>query len=169
MAFKRPIAGVDLPIIDKKGRVLLPSTIRNAIIANTKALDEDAGSREFYLAKHPEAPALIGLEAAELKEMNEKISSSATDAADVNPLIEHEAKRTSIYSLTEPVPFDDSGRFTLSAAALRRGNLKGHAFIFGTGTTLQIWSPEEYRAYPKANPDLLAELSALMTEKGLES
>jgi MraZ protein len=175
------ISGCGLSVIDKKGRVALPPTLRNAIIANNLAVDpvlgDDASktevrarrddNREFFVGKHPQGEALIGYDGAIQAEIEERISThEAARSVGGNLDFDFTARRKS-YPRTEPVPFDASGRFTLSPRMIQRASLDGWAFFYGLGKLIEIWNPQILIADPDGDEEMQDECRFLMREKGL--
>jgi MraZ protein len=154
------VTGSGLSPIDAKGRVALPPALRNAVISNSEG-------RSFYLASHQDAVALVGFDAVTLDQMSQRIEASE-DAAAAGGLPKFNiAARRDFFATAEPLPFDSSGRFVLSARMRDRGGLQDFAYFVGVGNMFEVWNPQNLLAEPDANPRLLADVRWALKERGL--
>jgi MraZ protein len=154
------ILGCGLSAIDRKGRVALPPDLRNAVIANSE-------SKTIFLSRHSETQALTGFDGAMLEEFNRQIDTSEqASAANGAPQLNYSARRSSFLSV-EPVPFDGSGRFTLSPTMCKRGGLSDLAFFVGLGNFFEVWNPHLLLADTTASETMKDEARWALEGKGL--
>ena len=154
------ISGSGLSVIDGKGRVSIPSDLRNAVFANS-------AERIFYLAKQSGQAALIGYDKLALEERNRNIEAAELAAAS-NGVPDYDiASRAKTFPSVETVPFDTSGRFVLSAKFRARAELENLAFFAGFGRFFCIWNPLKLIVRPDVDDDLKDDVRWLLKERGL--
>jgi MraZ protein len=152
--------GSGLSVIDGKGRVALPPALRNAVISNS-------AGRSFYLASHPEAVALTGFDADTLDLIGARVEAAENAAAAGGlPKFDYGSRR-SFYPSAEPLPFDSSGRFVLSAKMREFGGLESLAFFAGLGNMFEIWNPHTLLADPNGNKAMQADARWALKDRGL--
>jgi MraZ protein len=154
------ILGCGLSVIDRKGRVALPPDMRNAVLSNSEA-------RTIFLSRHAESQALAGFDGAMLAQFKSQIDTSdnaraTSGAAGMN----YGTRRTSFQTI-ETVPFDASGRFTLSPAMCKRGGLTDLAFFIGLGDLFEVWNPHLLLADANVEEPTKDEARWALEDKGL--
>jgi MraZ protein len=155
------LLGCGLSAIDRKGRVALSADLRSAVLANSN----DANI--IYLSRHAETTALTGFDGAMLAELNRKIETAEQAmATSGTPAINFGARRT-WFQTAEQVPFDGSGRFTLSPTMCKRGGLTDLAFFIGLGGLFEVWNPHLLLADPIADEAMKDEVRWALEGKGL--
>ncbi len=154
------ISGSGLSVIDGKGRVSIPPDLRNAVIANS-------AERSFYLGKQSGHAALVGYDKAALEDRNRNIEAAEMSAA-ANGVPEYDfGARSKTFPSVEPVPFDTSGRFVLSAKLRARAQLDNLAFFAGFGRFFCIWNPFILIERADIDEDLREDARWALKEKGL--
>lgn len=130
--------GDGLGLVDDKGRVAIPSSLRAALAANAPRADgKDGGT--VIIGVHENSPCLIGYDEGYRKVLKER--AAAREASFLlgsnahNPNFRREAAQG------EAVPFDGSGRFIMPAFPRFHANIETNAFFFGTFDCFEIWDP----------------------------
>ncbi len=155
-----PVTGCGLSAIDAKGRVALPPLLRNAVLTNGEG-------RTVYFGKHPQARALQGFDSSFLEEQSARIAAAEAAAASTGLLDLNYGARRNFFASAEPVPFDASGRFTLTPRMKDRAGLEGLAFFAGLGSVIEVWNPHLLLEDPNGDPDLQDDARWALKEKGL--
>ncbi len=132
--------------IDAKGRVAIPACLRGTIEAN-------GDSRTITLARHPNAPCLIGYDRGWTLHIRAQIASEAAEGLGPTSVVERDNIKRKAYGMVEEVPFDASGRFILQGFLRHRAELEDLAFFYGFGDTFEIWSPKVLLETPEIDED----------------
>jgi MraZ protein len=154
-------AGHGLSVIDAKGRVAIPVSLRATLEANGK------GRKLVMIARHPDSPCLIGFDRARLYQINDRIDHEEDRERVAGRPYDYYAKIRRAFGQAEETPFDDSGRFILPSFLRSKGGLDDLAYFFGTGQFFEIWNPRPLLADAALNPDAAEGAEWFMTEKGL--
>jgi MraZ protein len=132
-------AGHGLSVIDAKGRVAIPVSLRATLEANGK------GRKLVMIARHPDSPCLIGFDRARLHQINDRI--------------DHEEDRERVAGR----PYDYYAKIRRAFGQAE----ETLAYFFGTGQFFEIWNPRPLLADAALNPDAAEGAEWFMTEKGL--
>ena len=116
--------------IDKKGRVSVPASFRNA-------LGEDAGSGIITFRSYK----LPAIEALSMQRM--KIISESVDNLDLFSEDQDDFAST-IFADAHQLNFDSDGRIILPEDLCLHANLKDTVAFVGRGTTFQLWNPDAF-------------------------
>ncbi|WP_375272114.1 division/cell wall cluster transcriptional repressor MraZ [Sphingomonas sp.] len=156
--------GKGLGLVDDKGRVAIPNTLRGALAKNSPRDDgKDGGT--VIIAAHPTYrcliaydPGFVPIHKAELK---------AREAAD-----EAKEGRTDWNILdragaAEPLPFDGSGRFIMPAFERRYARIGGAAVFLGSFNWITIWSPALLLETSDVDPFIREFVEFTCEEKGI--
>ena len=115
--------------IDKKGRVSLPSSFRNAL--------PKANRNEIILYKSIKSSSIEGCGIGRLKEIAKRINSLDFFSEDYDDF------STSIFSEIVTTSIDKEGRFLIPDELKIYADLKTEAAFFGQGHFFQIWEPKQ--------------------------
>lgn len=119
--------------IDRKGRVSVPASYRNALAAQSFP----------GIVAYP-SPVSNAIECCGMDRMERLAAGIET----FNPFSdEFGAFATAILSRAHQLSFDSEGRVMLPEPLLAHGELDGVATFAGRGPVFQIWNPEAYAAY----------------------
>ena len=118
--------------LDAKGRMVLPAKIKAGI--------PEASSGELMLRMGFE-PSLILYPIMEYKRLFSKIGA----LSDFNP--EHRKLKRSFFSGITPVDIDGNGRINIPKVFLEYAHLEREAVVIGLGSSVEIWSPDQYKKY----------------------
>ena len=111
--------------VDKKGRVSLPSSFRNALPKSNK--------NEIILYKSIKTPSIEGCGIGRLKEISKRINNLDFFSDD------HDDFSASIFSEIISINLDKEGRFLIPEELKNYANIKTEAAFFGQGHFFQIW------------------------------
>jgi MraZ protein len=126
--------GHTLNAIDAKGRVVIPAGIRQVI-------EQNGNGRLLVIGKHNVDPCLIAYDsgwAAHLHALRARRDDLQFEKSGTDPSSNPNRRA---FGMTEPVPFDPSGRFILPGFYRNKGQLDDLAFFLGTGDMFEIWNP----------------------------
>jgi MraZ protein len=154
-------AGHGLSVIDAKGRVAIPVSLRATLEANGK------GRKQVMIARHPESPCLIGFDRARLHQINARIDHEEDRERVAGRPYDYYTKMRRAFGQAEETPFDDSGRFIFPSFFMQKGGLDSLAYFFGAGQFFEIWNPRALIADPSLNEDAAEGAEWFMSEKGL--
>ena len=134
--------------IDKKGRVSLPSSFRNALPKSNK--------NEIILYKSIKTPSIEGCGIGRLKEIATRINNLDFFSDD------HDDFSASIFSEIISINLDKEGRFLIPEELKNYANIKTEAAFFGQGHFFQIWETNNgLRNIEKSRTRLLKEKKSL--------
>lgn len=119
--------------IDKKGRVSVPASFRNAL--------KDEDFKGIIVFKSHKNKALEGWSSSRI----EKISDSL-DNFDVFSE-EQDYLATAIFAESQQLTFDNDGRITLPQDMIDYLEVNEHLAFVGQGKTFQIWNPIDLDEY----------------------
>ena len=148
MALEHLFQGSALNAVDAKGRVSVPSFLRQVI-------ERRGDARTIVLAKHDAFaclsaydPAYAALKHAKLERLLEK--------EETNPKaeLEYQQRNLMAFAATEEVPYDSSGRILFPPMMRRKGQIGEVALFLGTGETFQVWNPQLLLDDPRIPEDL---------------
>lgn len=139
MTTARLYYGSGLSVIDAKGRVAIPNQLR-ALIASY------GGGAQIGLAPSGERDCLSAFDLGYIEQIPALLERAYAERAD--PAITRELLASQLYAGIETLPFDASGRFVISPLMRALGELDGLAFFHGSGSVIDIWSPDKALAEP---------------------
>jgi len=125
------LVGRHLNKIDKKGRVSVPKSFREAAV--------EEGFPGVYIYPFFKYPALEGGGEAFLTRLSASLNDSLEMFSD-----EQEELTAITLENTFKLNFDPEGRITLPGQLCRHAGLDGHALFVGHGNRFQIWSPDTH-------------------------
>ena len=114
--------------IDKKGRVTLPSTFRNALPKNNK--------NEIILFKSLKYKSIEGCSSDRIQKIANRIDELDFFSEDQDDFA------TSIFSETIPTKVDTEGRFLIPENLKIYSNISKEVTFIGQGHYFQIWDPK---------------------------
>ncbi len=137
--------GKGLGLVDDKGRVAIPSTLRTALAQNAPRPDgKDGGT--VLVGVHPDFPCLIAHDRGYIEHAKAQLAKRQAEGEIRTGSSEYYAPRMRGASV-EPVPFDGSGRFILPAVERELADIKDVAFFLGDYESFMIWDPRTLVAH----------------------
>jgi len=121
--------------IDKKGRVSVPASFRQAL--------KDEEFSGIIVFKSHKNKALEGWSSSRIEQISDSIDNFDVFSEEQDYLT------TSIFSESQQLGFDIDGRITLPAEMIKQLELDEKIAFVGLGKTFQIWNPkdlEEHKA-----------------------
>ncbi len=141
--------------IDKKGRVSLPSSFRNALPSTDK--------NQIILYKSLKSLSIEGCGVERLNEIAKRINNLDFFSEDYDDF------STSIFSEIVPTKIDKEGRFLIPEDLKQYAKLKNDAVFFGQGYFFQIWDPKIGQEYSQISKKRLLDkkksLRIILTQK----
>ncbi len=129
--------GTTVNKIDRKNRVSVPATFRDALAGQSFK-----GVVAFRSLKHP-AVQCGGME------WMESISTGVNEFELFSE--EHDDLTAALFADAQPLSFDGDGRIVLPAALVEHANLsEGQAAFVGRGHLFEIWAPDTFREFQAA-------------------
>mgnify|MGYP001429634955 CR=1 FL=1 len=119
--------------IDKKGRVSLPSSFRNALPKSNK--------NEIILYKSIKTQSIEGCGIGRLEEIAKRINNLDFFSED------HDDFSASIFSEIISTNIDKEGRFQIPEELKKYANIENEAAFYGQGYFFQIWKPNNGSKY----------------------
>jgi len=156
--------GKGIGLVDDKGRVAIPNTLRASLAKNAPREDGKDGGN-VIIAPHPEYRCLIAYDPnfvpywkARLREMDAK-QAEKSGRVDWNILDRAGG--------AEPLPFDGSGRFIMPTFERKYARIGGAAIFVGSFDWMTIWSPKILIETPGIDPFLKEFVEFTCDEKGI--
>ena len=130
--------GGGIGLVDDKGRVAIPASLRQTLAANTpKANGKDGGT--IVVGVHQKHPCLIAYDPGYVDILAEQLSHREAEHTTADGEFDYNIKRRA--AAGESVPFDGSGRFIMPAFPRFHAGIGGHAFYYGVFDYIEIWDP----------------------------
>ncbi len=136
--------------VDKKGRVSLPSSFRNALPKSNR--------NEIILYKSIKSKSVEGCGIERLNEIAKRINNLDYFSEDFDDF------STSVFSEIIPTTIDRDGRFIIPEELKRYANIGNEVIFFGQGSFFQIWEPKNgLKKKDEARKRLLDQKKSLRT------
>lgn len=132
--------------IDKKGRISVPASFRQAL-----APQSFQGVVVFRSYKFP---AIEGMGIERMERL-----SSSVDELDLFSELQDDLTAT-IFADSQLLPFDSEGRVILPEALLMHAGIQNEAAFVGRGATFQIWNPKDFEDQQKQARERVQEKQA---------
>ncbi|MDY7097744.1 MAG: division/cell wall cluster transcriptional repressor MraZ [Pseudomonadota bacterium] len=145
-----------------KGRFVLPPEFRNAI------KESSDGAKTLCIARHHEWNCLVGFGLGYEAQLEDQLAHEEEMAVRSGKPFDRDRRRLSLFSYRK-VPFDDSGRFIMPGALVKRANIQSGLFFNGMGKFFTIWSPEQLEAEGADFEDLLMDCEDAIVEAEAKS
>lgn len=159
MADRAVFKGYALQGIDGKGRVALPAPMRLIV-------ERQGGERTLLLTDDRQRGCLRAGDQGWSDRLYDRMARDAERALDAGREIDRDEIGASALGHLDDVPFDASGRFILPPFLRGKGKLATHAFFWGAGDSIEIWSPQILLADPGADVGKKERCAWLLSERG---
>lgn len=162
VAGRRGYRGLGLQAVDDKGRVAIPSGLRQTLERN---IGPDAATKDgrIVVVSYDEAEGCImAYDEPYFEQLHAELTAAARDA---KGLIDRNVLRAGI-GPTDDAQFDGSGRFIIPGHLKRAAGITRHAFFYGVGDVFEIWDPARLEAHPRAPAGMKQVCRDLLAEKG---
>jgi MraZ protein len=156
--------GKGLGLVDDKGRVAIPNTLR-AMLAKNAPRDDGKDGGTVIIAPHPEHRCLIAYDPGFVPFWKTRLE--ALDAAQFERTGKVDYNILDRAGGAEPLPFDGSGRFIMPAFERRYARIAGAAVFLGAFNWITIWAPNILLETPDIDPFLKEYVEFTCEEKGI--
>ncbi|MEH3035958.1 MAG: division/cell wall cluster transcriptional repressor MraZ [Sphingomonas adhaesiva] len=164
MADRVDYQGKGLGLVDDKGRVAIPNTLRASLAKNAPRDDgKDGGT--VIIAPHPKHRCLIAYDPGFVPHWKAKLE--AMNAAHTAAGGAHDYNILDRAGGAEPLPFDGSGRFIMPTFERRYAKIGGAAVFLGSFDWITIWSPAILLETPEIDPFLKEYVEFACEDKGI--
>ncbi|MEG3179443.1 division/cell wall cluster transcriptional repressor MraZ [Sphingomonas sp. LT1P40] len=138
-------------MVDDKGRVAIPSTLRATLEKNSGHPVETKEARVAIVSTHESDPCLVAYDEPWFDELHAELKQRAMAFAGDRGRADANIMREGI-GTPENIGFDPSGRFVMPGLHLKRGKIakSGYAFFYGVGDVIEIWDPKTLLDHPTA-------------------
>ncbi|RDE06967.1 division/cell wall cluster transcriptional repressor MraZ [Sphingomonas aracearum] len=126
-------------LVDDKGRVAIPASLRSALAANAPRADGKDGGN-VVIAVHQKNKCLIAYDPAYRAVLKRQADAREANYTADDGEFDYNIKRR--VSHGEEVPFDGSGRCILPGFPRDFANIDKHAFFWGVFDYFEIWDPK---------------------------
>ncbi len=157
--------GYGLQGVDEKGRVSIPAALR-AVVEGNSPSKEGKDARTVIIAAHETEQCLVGYDALYTQQLQREVLARAAAAPDPTAPRNWTANRLN-FGMSEPLPFDASGRFVLQGYPKAHAQIGKFALFIGLGDVFEIWNPQTLVDAPDAPAQLKSLARYLMAEKGV--
>lgn len=137
----RTFAGAGLVSIDAKGRITLPSDIRDVLLATSP-------EHKVCVSLHDHLDCLVGFGTDEQARKMADIAFQWENAVKNDGDFDAEGAAVADYSLTFTANCEASGRFVLNPDLRAMAMIEDRAFIYGAGRNFCIWNPNVFLEAP---------------------
>lgn len=123
--------------IDKKLRVSVPPQFRHLLAK------EEFNGFVAYESLRPDTEAIEACAMSYMQRLNEQI-------AELEEFSEEREMAEMIFAAANTLPMDTAGRVALPEELLEFAGISDKVAFVGKGETFQLWEPERFRAYQRA-------------------
>ena len=156
--------GDGLGLVDDKGRVAIPASLRQALAANSPRPDgKDGGT--IIVGVHPKQTCLRAYDPAFVKILKAKVEAREALHTGEDGEPNYNFKRRGASG--EQAPFDGSGRFIMPPFPRDYAGIGEHAFFWGTFDWIEIWDPATLIAATDVDPVMQAACRFHCKQKGI--
>ena len=156
--------GDGIGLVDDKGRVSIPATLRNTLSANyPRANGKDGGT--VIIGSHETERCLQAYDPGYLDLLAARAAKQEAENLRPDGGVDYNIKRA--LAVGEAVPFDGSGRFIMPAFSRFDAGIGQYAFFFGTFDTIEIWDPATLLATEGYPDSIKRRCRFYMQEKGV--
>ena len=156
--------GDGLGLVDDKGRVAIPASLRQALAANSPRPDgKDGGT--IIIGVHPDQKCLRAYDPAYVKILRAEVDALVARKLKKEGFTDYNLKRRGASG--ESSPFDGSGRFIMPPFPRDYAGIGEHAFFWGTFDWIEIWDPVTLMAATDVDPVMQAACRFHCKQKGI--
>lgn len=156
--------GDGIGLVDDKGRVSIPASLRQTLSANyPKANGKDGGT--VIVGPHQKHRCLVAYDPGYLDILAAQLEAREAQHTAADGERDYNIKRRA--AMGEAVPFDGSGRFIMPAFPRHYARIKGHALFFGVLDQIEIWDPKTLLETPDIADNLKEMAEFYLAERGI--
>jgi MraZ protein len=132
--------GSGLSLVDDKGRLAIPASLRGTLLANTPGI-EGKGGGTIFVGVHQSSKCLVAFDPGYVDRLSEDLDRRERENTAEGGEFDYNIKRCGGLG-GEATPFDSSGRFVLPGFPRFHAGIGSHAFFWGTLDYIEIWDPK---------------------------
>ena len=158
--------GVGLQLVDDKGRVAIPSTLRATLEKNSGFPADSKDARVAILSSHESDRCLIAYDEPYFDALMERLNARSLEYAGDRGRADSNIWREGV-GPSENIAFDPSGRFVMPGMLCQHAGIRksGYAFFYGVGPVVEIWDPATLLAHPSLPESMKAACRYHLEEK----
>ncbi|MBX9795271.1 MAG: division/cell wall cluster transcriptional repressor MraZ [Sphingomonas sp.] len=156
--------GYALQLVDDKGRVAIPSSLRATLVARNPAGIDPKDASTVVIGMHESDPCLIGYDAGFAERLHTDLAERARAHAGADGAPRAQILRSGMAA--EALAFDASGRFIMPGFPRKRVKIGKYAFFYGMGDHFEIWDPATLVACDTAAGVMKDAVRYFMEERG---
>ncbi len=156
--------GGGLALVDDKGRVAIPNSLRHTLAQNSPRSDGKDGGN-IVVAVHEDLPCLVAYDPTYRAELKKELRLRLDLSRGANGKVDDNILRDGANG--DEVPFDGSGRFIMPGYPRFHAGIRDNAFFWGMLDTIEIWDPATLIATPGIAPRMVAACRYHCQEKGI--
>ncbi len=156
--------GDGIGLVDDKGRVSIPAALRQTLAANfPKPSGKDGGT--VIVGAHQKHRCLVAYDPGYVDLLAARLDARETAHTGEDGESDYNIKRRA--AMGEALPFDGSGRFTMTPFSRFHAGIGSHAFFYGVLDYIEIWDPKTL-IDTDGYPDVVKSMARFyMAEKGV--
>lgn len=156
--------GYALQLVDDKGRVAIPASLRATLAARSPAGLDPKEAAQIVIGIHEGDQCLIGYDVLHGEARVAELEARARAHAGPDGAPNDEILRRGMG--VDTLPFDASGRFILPSFPRKRVKISKYAFFYGLGSHFEIWDPASLLASPRATDLMKDMVEHFLDERG---
>lgn len=151
MVIRGYFSGTYVNGVDAKHRLSVPAPLRETIEARSQ-------TKALVLGPAEHAPCLIGYDITYFSRLEARLE--AEFAQDFGP--GRSLKARTLFSMTEQLKYDDTGRIILTPTLRDAGEISSEAVFLGGGDYFELWSPALLLDQADLDPRLARAIRSLL-------
>lgn len=163
--------GIYLNAVDAKGRVSLPSQMRDVIARRARlaaaTFGEGLDDKLLHIGRHPAGGRLKAFDDSYSKKLQAQVEETIAELPAAEKAVARERELERLFAPNQPVSFDAGGRMVLSPQLRRRGGIEDLALFVAAGEFMQIWNPQKFLADPDQLDSLKEDVRDALAERGV--
>ncbi len=162
MSTRGRYTGGGIGLVDDKGRVAIPASLRATLIANAGQSD----GKTIVVGVHQKSRCAVAFEPGYLDRLAEDLDRREREHTAEDGEFDYSIKRKGSLA-AEATSFDASGRFTLSGFPRFHADIGAHAFFWGSIDVIEIWNPKLVLSAADIPEVMLSACRYHLAEKGI--
>lgn len=144
MSNRSKYLGSGIGLVDDKGRVAIPASLRSTLVANSPIVEgkeAGKGGGTIIVGAHQKERCLVAFDPGYLDRLAEDLDARERAHTADDGEFDYNIKRKGGLG-AEATPFDASGRFIMPGFPRFHAEIGQHAFFWGAIDTIEIWNPK---------------------------
>lgn len=165
VSVKNSYRGSGLQLVDEKGRVAIPSSLRAALLARSPIGDDGKAVTTVVLQAHEREPCICGYDLDFADQREADLEERARQNCLANGAPDDNILRGGM--AMDVQPFDTSGRFILPGFPRAHAKIGKWAFFYGIGKYFEVWDPATLLATPGVHPNVRGLIEHELAARGV--